>query len=61
MLPTNQPLQQTVKIVDLTETDMQTELNTQNAISFTLSQVIIDAANNKAVMLFTYTEQWLAN
>ncbi len=61
MLPTNQPLQQTVKIVDLTETAMQTELNTQNAISFTLSQIIIDAANNKAVMLFTYTEQWLSN
>lgn len=54
-------LEQTIKIVDLTEAAMQTELNTQNAISFTLSQVIIDAANNKAVMLFTYTEQWLSN
>jgi hypothetical protein len=58
MLPTNQTLQQTVKIVDLTEMAMQTELNTQNAIEMALGSVIIDATNNKAIMIFTYTPQY---
>ena len=58
MLPTNQNLQQTIKIVDLTEAAMQTELNTQNATDFTLGSVIIDSVNNKAIMIFTYTPQY---
>jgi hypothetical protein len=51
-------LQQTLKIVDLTEAAMQAEINTQNAIQMALGSVIIDAANNKAIMVFTYTPQY---